>query len=437
MPAPKQPQSILLRALPALQALFPADWLQAKARETKVVIRKRQFDPAIMFWSLVLSFSKGLMRQLATFKRTYQTISGVTISNAAFYVRFNKKLVVFLKAALERAFQEIHPVRRIKGALERFRDILLIDGTIVTLHDSLAKVFEGTRTEAAIKISCVMSVVCETLRSVRIFAENTPDGKTFRLGPWVKDHLLIFDLGYFKHKFFARILEYGGHFLSRLKKNSNPLITAVYRKWRGKAVDLEGKRLKDVLPSLKREEIDVEVELKFDRREYAGQTKKDSIRVRLVGVLNEETGEYHLYVTDLPAELLTPCEIAALYSGRWAMELLFKELKSFYKLDVIHSTRRETVEILVYTALLTLVISKRLYAAFLSLDKTAQGRVTPLRWAQMFFEVADTILPVILKQAGFEFTLDDFLRLREQSCFSPITDGPHLGDLWNAFNHDE
>jgi IS4 transposase len=279
-----------------------------------------------------------------------------------------------------------------------------------------------------------MSVVCETLRSVKIFAENTPDGKTFRLGPWIKDHLLIFDLGYFKHKFFARILEHGGHFLSRLKKNCNPLITAVCRKWRGKAIDLEGKRLKDVLPQLKREEIDVEVELKFDRREYAGQTKKDSMRVRLVGVLNEETGEYHLYVTDLPAELLTPSEIAALYSGRWAIELLFKELKSFYKLDVIHSTRRETVEVLVYTVLLTLVISKRLYAAFLSLDKTAQGRVTPLRWAQMFFEVADTILPVILKQAGFEFTLDDFLRLREQSCFSPITDGPHLGDLWNAFN---
>jgi putative transposase len=121
----------------------------------------------------------------------------------------------------------------------------------------------------------------------------------------------------------------------------------------------------------------------------------------------------------------------------WFIELLFKELKSFYKLEVIHSARREVVEVLVYTALLTLVISKRLYAVFMKLDKTAQGRVTPLRWAQMFFEVADTILPVILKEAGFEFTMDDFLRLREECCFAPITDRKPIGDLWNSFNHDE
>ncbi len=433
MPALKQPKSILLRALPSLQALFPAEWLREKAMELQVVIRKRKFDPAIIFWALVLSFSKGLMRQLATFKRSYQTLSGTTISDAAFYVRFDKKLVAFLKAALERAFQEVHPVRVIKGALQRFKDILLIDGTIVTLHDSLAKLYEGTRTAAAIKISCVMSVACETLRSVKIFAENTPDAKTIRLGPWVKDHLLIFDLGYFKHKFFARIVENGGHFLSRLKKNSNPVITAVHRKWRGQAIDLVGKRLKEVLPRLRREEIDVEIDLKFDRREYAGETRPDAMRVRMVGILNEETGEHHLYVTDLPAELLSPAEVAALYSGRWAIELLFKELKSFYKLDVVHSDRREVVEALVYTALLTLVISKRLYAAFLKLNKAAQGRVTPLRWGQMFFDVADTILPSILREAGIEFTMDDYLALREQGAFAPITDRQTIGELWNSF----
>ncbi len=319
MHARKKPKSITLRALPALQGLFPADWLRDKAKELKVVIRERKFDPVIAFWALVLSFSKSVSRQLATIKRSYETLSGTIFSNAAFYVRFDQKLVAFLKAALERAFQEIHPVRTLKGALQRFKDILLIDGTIVTLHDSLAKIYEGTRTAAGIKITCVMSVVCETLRSVKIFAANTPDAKTIGLGAWVKDHLLIFDLGYFKHKFFARIVENGGHFLSRLKRNSNPLITAVHRKWRGQAIDLVGKRLKEVLPRLKREEIDVEIDLKFDRREYAGRKRSDTIRLRLVGVLNEETKEYHLYVTDLPADLLSPAEIAALYTGRWSI----------------------------------------------------------------------------------------------------------------------
>jgi len=91
------------------------------------------------------------------------------------------------------------------------------------------------------------------------------------LGPWLKDHNLLIDLGYFKYLFFDRIARYGGYFVSRLKVNANPMIVGINRKWRGNSIDVVGKKLRDILPLLKREVLDVEVEVKFKRRKYRGK----------------------------------------------------------------------------------------------------------------------------------------------------------------------
>ncbi|MEW6080450.1 MAG: transposase, partial [Bacillota bacterium] len=47
-------------------------------------------------------------------------------------------------------------------------------------------------------------------------------------------------------------------------------------------------------------------------------------------------------------------DVALLYGARWSIELLFKELKRVYQLDVIHSAKSEVVQALVLVAMLTL-----------------------------------------------------------------------------------
>jgi putative transposase len=71
---------------------------------------------------------------------------------------------------------------------------------------------------------------------------------------------VLFDLAYFKYRRFALIDENDGYFVSRLKQNANPVITAELREWRGRAIPLEGKQLRAVLDDLDRKYIDVEVE---------------------------------------------------------------------------------------------------------------------------------------------------------------------------------
>jgi putative transposase len=133
-----------------------------------------------------------------------------------------------------------------------------------------------------------------------------------------------------------------------VKTGVNPTIVSVLKTYKGNSIDLAGKKLQDILPRLKREVIDCLVEVEFkasasrvkksDGNNYEvyrpkGAASKIKETFRLVGVLDEETGEYHLFITDIMPEQLSPEDVALLYRARWSIELIFKELKRLYKLD--------------------------------------------------------------------------------------------------------
>lgn len=234
----------------------------------------------------------------------------------------------------------------LSAKLKGFKDLVVADGTLIKLHKNLTRQFPGARSEAELKIHSVISVTTGGPKSITFHAGKTAEVKTMRVGPWVKDTILLFDLGYFKYQLFSRITQSGGHFVSRLKQTANPTIESVLRQYRGRAIDLAGKNLQDVLPQLKREVLDISVEVSFKRRSYRGRSSPATETYRLVGVLNHETNEYHLYITSLSPEQMSAEDVALLYGARWSIELIFKELKRIYQLDVIHSGKNEVVEAL-------------------------------------------------------------------------------------------
>ena len=68
-------------------------------------------------------------------------------------------------------------------------------------------------------------------------------------------------------------------------------IVATHRQWCGRAIELEVKRLKEMPGRLQRDVLDVEVEVSFQRRVYAGNRRTVRRRLRLVAVrLPESTG---------------------------------------------------------------------------------------------------------------------------------------------------
>jgi putative transposase len=394
-------QSIGVRA--ELTSLISTRRLNFLARLSGLVQRRRKVDPMALFWTIVLGFGGGPQRTLAGLRRAYQRSTGATLVPSAFYDRFTKSLAVFFRYVVEELLERLEETeRRFQGTLRSFRDVVLTDSTLVKLHDLLERRYPACRTNhtrAAAKLHLVMSVKGGGPRSVKLTSGRQHDGPVFRVGRWVRDRLLVFDLGYFRYQLFDCIDRHGGYFISRLKENANPEITAVLRQWRGRRVPLVGERLRDVITRLQREVLDAEVAVGFRRREYLGSRAGARRTLRLVGVRHPDSGRYHLYVTNIPPDRLTAEEIARVYTSRWQIELLFKELKSYYRLGDIPSRKAHIVEALLYATLTTLIVSRRLLQAVREALRRRQRIIPEGRWAAIFTTVSAAILDLLLAPA--------------------------------------
>jgi len=394
-------QSIGIRQ--ELTRLIPTRQLNRLARLSGLVRRRRKIDPMELFWTVVLGFGAGHARTLAGMRRAYQKSTGATLVPSAFYDRFTRSLAVFMRLVVQELLEKLQETEaKFSGLLRSFRDVVVTDSTLVKLHDLLERRFPACRTnhtKAAAKLHVVMSVRGQGPRTVKLTSGRQHDGPMLRVGRWVRDRLLMFDLGYFRYQLFDCIDRNGGYFISRLKENANPEITATLRQWRGRSVPLVGERLRDVIKRLQRETLDVEVEVAFRRRAYGGRRSGARRCLRLVGVKNEDTGRYHLYVTNIPPERLTAEQVARVYAGRWQIELLFKEMKSHYRLEDLPSRKPHIVEALLYATLVTLVVSRRLLRAVRQALRGRPHAVPEGRWAAIFATVSSAVLDLVLAPA--------------------------------------
>ncbi len=108
-------------------------------------------------------------------------------------------------------------------------------------------------------------------------------------------------------------------------------------------------------------DVDVRVSYKDRRRVTKRNPRKTFTRenvFRVVGVRHPETGELHLYLTNIPVSQMAPEQIRVAYTGRWMVELVFDELKNVCGLGAFPSKRRVVVEAFVYAAILRLAVSR-------------------------------------------------------------------------------
>lgn len=284
------------------------------------------------------------------------------------------------------------------GSLGGFRDLVVAEATVLRLHDLLVRAFPGSRTnhtKAACKLHVVMSVLAAGPRSVKVTSERAHDGKTIRIGPWIRDRLLLIDLGYYAFGLFERIRRNGGHFISRLKCNANPKIVGLHGA-EDRAGAIIGKGLQETLGRPRRKVLDAEVEVTYKRRSYAGERTRVRTRFRLVAIWNTESKQYHTYITNVPHERLSAEEVATTYGARWLAELLFAEWKSGYGIDDIPSRKRAAVEVFVYTFVITLLASRRLLGAVRRKLKHLAHRIPAMRWARAFRAYVMPILLILI-----------------------------------------
>jgi len=421
-----------------LCTMFSPEFLRKTAVDTGLIKRERKIDAVIMFWVLTLSFGVRLQRTLASLKRSYEKEAHENLSDSSWYYRFTPELVAFLKACVLHGIEYLaqEQSHNLNKKLMKFQDVLIQDSTIVRLHTSLAKLYPAARSKgdtAGLKIAVLVSAIGNTPESISIHSESTNELKTIRVGPWIKGKILLFDLGFYKYQLFTRIAENGGFFVSRLKNNSNPLIIKANRTWKGQSIDVSGAYLQDILPKLKRQILDVEIEVSFKRRAYNGVKRADTHRFRLVAIYNGEDEKYHTYITNINSDILEPEDIGKLYGARWDIELMFKELKSRYALDVINTKNPQIIEALIWVAILTLLVSRRTYY---NVRKIHTGkniiRFTQLRWSIIFAENADDQLTLLLRYMGITKTLETILGFYDSQALDPHVNRERFRAEWWA-----
>ena len=407
-----------------LDEMFPRELLLQLSRETGMVQRQRLLDPVLFFWVLVLDFGANFMRTLRGLHRNYEAAAQAEMSISRFVKRFTPELEEFLHRCVLHAieFQAREAGRELGEKLKHFSDVLILDSTIIRLSENLADIWPAAlsrKKAAGVKLSCLMSVVADGPKRVRIVPERTAEAKTLKLGPWVEGKALLFDLGFFKLRSFRRIGEYKGYFVTRLKKKVNATIVGVNRTCPGNARELIGEDLWEISTSLKRGVIDVEVEFDVTSRRYRGKQTTTKWRCRAVGVYNADEKKYHLYLANVPLELMPPEDVARLYGARWEIELVFKELKTHYRMDKLSTEDPQTIKCLIWTAILVMICSRRILHMLRKINPENAHRFTLLRMATIFMEMAPDVLRGIADILGVPFGYMEKMNLYESLAMDP------------------
>lgn len=377
------------------------------AVDSGFIIRSRKIFPVEFHLTLIFGFYSKEEPSISKFLRLYNSLVDEEnrVVYSSFYERFSEDALKFIDMCLDNYIlkQMSYVNSELEGYLKTFKDVLIKDNTIVRVHSYLADKYPATRTRrvtAGIKVSVLLSVVCNGPRSVKIFPEKTNDAKTLKIGTWVKDMLLLMDRGFFKFAVFAKIDFYGGSFVTRLKSNTKAEIVsvslAIPENLREKMIGLD---IHDALELVKpyKPDIDARVVVRYF---VSGKNQADSVLdMRFIAIYNEEIDEYHTYFTNIPENDLAGRYVATLYAARWDIENLFRELKSENLLGRLKSRNEKITEIFIRIPIIRLIISRKLFGVARGiLDSSKVNRLKKRQWSIVFAENARRILANLMKQ---------------------------------------
>ena len=326
------------------------------------------------------------------------------ISAPALAQRINSQAAVrFMKGCFERTLKLVREKLErqycvLRGVLKRFENVYIQDSTIFEINKKLSKHFPGTKRggkkgdstcKSQMKIDLIHNFSTGQIADAQIYEGKRPDqalsGKIESLIR--KTDLVIRDLGYFKIESLQTIIKLGAYFLSRFPSHvkvylhpddENPIDLATYLKKHYKhasAIDLKvwisAKRLEVRLVAY-RAPKDIVAERKRKAHKAASERGRTLSKEKLALL------EFSLFITNIPAEMVSIEVIGTIYRLRWEIELIFKVWKSHLKIDVLEGICLERILCLIWSRLCMVMLVAYITAGFVNLaKKLCEGELSP------------------------------------------------------------
>ena len=318
--------------------------------------------------TLVFGLGANPHASLSALTQTAATL-GIVISPEALHQRFNRTAASCLEQVLCAAIRQVittDPV--VLPILERFGEVVVQDSTVIALPESLAAVWNGCGNGTAEAGNAALKLqVALDLRTGRLRGPTLHDGRESDYHATVHHDLppgavRLVDLGFFDVTALAELSARGIFWFSRMQAQ-----TAV------QTIDERWWSLRDLLDATTDTVGDWPVRIgradQVPARLIAVRAPHDVVdqrRRRLradakakgqtVSTVRLALAAWSVFVTTIPADMLTVTEALVLARARWQIELLFKLWKSHGHIDLLRNVQPWRVLCELYGRLLNQIV---------------------------------------------------------------------------------
>lgn len=340
-----------------LQNIFSKIKLNILGKEIKYCQRERIITPFRLILSLVSSFACKKPETVADLHRDFNALFNAKVTYKAFRDQLAKtQFPEFMSQVLSLTIHET--ILKVLGfqkgqAFSEFKEILIQDGTSMSIKDALQEVFPGRFKNikpAAVELHTTMNFLCDTPTTM-ILTSDTENEQAYLPEPEaLKDCLLFADRGYVNLKYFREVDRNGGKFVIRGKEGMNPFVLDAYLEDGNRPRQLRNKKLDEIRDKLpKKKAVDLLVSWDIDGKPFS---------LRMIVTWNPKKKEFQYLVTNLPYDVYPIKKLCLAYKLRWQIELLFKECKSYANLHAFDTEDPDIAEGMIWTAILAAVIKR-------------------------------------------------------------------------------
>ena len=300
------------------------------------------------------------------------------VSRVALHYRFTAEATAFMFKCLCFVLQQkCSGLGQIDTKLLRpFGRVLIVDSSSWEVNERLRAVLPGSggkASEAACKLQAVYDYKRGELRFVEVTQGIHPDNRyTDNLpGMLNKGDLLLIDQGYFKLSMLEALVAKGAFFLTRFLMRTVVLDPATQQRidllkhlstMDGNACEMDVLIGGDTMPKVPVRLIALRVSEQVAnerRRRLRREAKKKG---RAISKLHLKMCDWTVLTTNVPQRWLPLEMVRALYTVRWQIELLFKQLKSILRVHQSDTGKENRLRCELYGKLIGAVIIHRIHA---------------------------------------------------------------------------
>jgi hypothetical protein len=335
------------------------------------------------------------------------------ISRVALHYRFSVAAAAFLLKCLCFVLQQkfSHLGQIDTKLLRPFGRVLIVDSSSWDVNERLRAVLPGSgggASSANCKLQAVYDYKRGELQFLDVTAGTVPDNRyTDQLPSMLqKGDLLLIDQGYFKLSTLAAIVTKGAFFLTRflVRTVANDPITQTRIDLPRRLSQLEGNAFEmdvllggDKVPKVPCRLVALRVSEQIAnerRRRLKSEARKKG---RAVSKHHLRMCDWTLLITNVPRRWL-PLEIVrVLYTVRWQIELLFKQLKSILRVHQSDTGKENRLRCELYGKLIGAVLIHRIHAEETNrLWNTKRREVSMDKLYKRFQERAFTLFRLLL-----------------------------------------